>query len=253
MPSASASSRRRSIDTKKGKPPAKARRLLDGSGRVLCEYEAKRLLQAYGVPAGGEHLAETADAAAAALDAVGGPAALKLQSPDILHKTEAGAVTLGVETPEAARAAFDNLTARGRAYDADADIRGVLVEPMAAGGREMILGVHRDDAFGPMLMVGLGGIYVEVLKDVISVPAPTNEAEARDAILRLKGAPLLAGVRGEPAADVDALVDLMVRLSRFAGDFADDIAEVDLNPVLVHPQDQGVSILDALIVKRDAD
>lgn len=239
------------IDTKKGKPPAAARTLLDAGGKVLCEYEAKRLLQAYDIPAGGDHLAETADAAAAAVDAIDGPAALKLQSPDILHKTEAGAVALGVETPDAARAAFDDLTARGRAYDADADIRGVLVEPMAASGREMILGVHRDDVFGPMLMVGFGGIYVEVLKDVISVPAPTNEAEARDAILRLKGAPLLAGVRGEPAADVDALVDLMVKLSRFAGDFAEDIAEVDLNPVLVHPQGEGISVLDALVIRRD--
>lgn len=241
------------IDTTKGMPPAAARALLDGCGKVVCEYEAKRLLNVCGIPAGGERLAETAAAAAAAVEAIGGPAALKLQSPDILHKTEAGAVILGVETADAARAAFDDLVARGRAYDADADIRGVLVEPMADAGREMILGVHRDDAFGPMLMVGFGGIYVEVLKDVISIPAPTNEAEARDAILRLKAAPLLHGVRGEPPADVDALVDLMVKLSRFANDFADDIAEIDLNPVLVHPQGQGVSVLDALIVKRDAD
>jgi len=238
------------IKTTRSAPPAAARKLLDEAGRTLCEYEAKRLLNACGIPAGGECLATSADEAAAALKAIARPAALKLQSPDILHKTEAGAVMLGVATPDAARAAYDQLTARGRAYDADADIRGVLVEPMAPAGREMILGIHRDAAFGPMLMVGLGGIYVEVLKDVVSIPAPTDEAEAHDAIERLKGAPLLAGVRGEPPADIDALVDLMVRLSRFAGDFADEIAEIDLNPVLVHPQGQGVSILDALIVRR---
>ena len=238
------------ISTEPSTLSAKARCLLDASGTVLCEYEAKRLLNAYGIQAGGDRLAETADAAAKAMEAIGSPVALKLQSPDIPHKTEAGAVILGVTTPGAAREAYADLVARGRAYDGDADIRGVLVEPMAAPGAEMILGVHRDDAFGPMLMVGFGGVYVEVLKDVVSVPAPTSDTEARDAVRRLKGATLLAGVRGEPAADIDALVELMVRLSRLAGDFSEEIAEIDLNRVRVHPQGQGVSILDALIVKR---
>ena len=171
-----------------------------------------------------------------------------MQSPDILHKTEAGAVALGIETPEAAEAAYADLLDRARAYKPDADIRGVLVQPMAPKGQEIILGVHRDDAFGPIMMVGLGGVYVEVMKDVTFAPAPLSEREARRALQRLKGFGLLEGVRGQPAADIDALVDVMVKLSRFAADWSDGIREIDLNPVLVHPEGQGVSIVDALIV-----
>ena len=127
---------------------------------------------------------------------------------------------------------------------------GVLVQPMASPGREVILGVKRDATFGPMLMVGLGGVQVEVFKDVALAPLPLSESDAREMLARLKGAPLLGPFRGQPAADVDALVDLMVRLGQFASDHADTIAEIDLNPVLVHPQGQGVSVVDALIVKR---
>jgi acetyltransferase len=120
---------------------------------------------------------------------------------------------------------------------------------MAPAGQEMILGVNQDEKFGPMLMVGLGGIYVEVLKDVVFSPVPFNAEDARGLLDQLKGAALLRGVRGEAPSDVDALVELMVGLSEFAADFGDKISEIDLNPVLVHPEGQGVSIADALIVK----
>ena len=121
---------------------------------------------------------------------------------------------------------------------------------MAAKGQEVILGINRDDAFGPMLMVGLGGVHVDVMKDVAFAPVPLTEDDARALLDQLKGRKLLDGVRGEPAADVDALVRLMVDLGQFAADFAEEVQEVDLNPVLVHPEGDGVTVVDALIVKQ---
>ena len=186
-----------------------------------------------------------------AAKAIGGAVALKVQSPDILHKTEAGAVALNLASAEAVRAAYDRVLASARRHAPDARIRGVLVQPMAPPGREVILGVKRDATFGPLLMVGLGGVQVEILKDVALSPVPLGASEARDLLARLKGAPLLDAHRGTPPGDVDALVELMVRLSQFAADHADAIAEIDLNPVLVHARGKGVSVVDALIVKRD--
>jgi acetate---CoA ligase (ADP-forming) len=114
----------------------------------------------------------------------------------------------------------------------------------------MIVGIKRDATFGPMLMVGLGGVQVEVYKDVVLTPAPLSESDAREMLARLEGAPLLGAFRGQPAADIDALAELMVRLGQFAADHAEEIAEIDLNPVLVHERGQGVSVVDALIVSR---
>jgi acyl-CoA synthetase (NDP forming) len=147
-------------------------------------------------------------------------------------------------------AAYDRITDSVKRHARKAKIQGVLVQPMAAPGREVILGINRDDKFGPMLMIGLGGVLVEVLGDVALAPVPLDANAARALIARLKGARLLEAFRGQPAADVDALVDIMVKLSRLAADHADTIAEIDLNPVLVHPIGQGATIVDALIVKR---
>ena len=181
---------------------------------------------------------------------IGSAVALKVQSPDILHKTEAGAVMLGLSGDGAVREGYRTVLARAKAAYPNAKIDGVLVQAMAKRGREMILGVTRDPDFGPMLMVGLGGIHVEVLKDVAFGPVPLGADDALDLIGQLKGAALLDAVRGEPAADRDALARLMVALSRFAADHADAIAEIDLNPVIVHAAGEGLTIVDALIVKR---
>jgi acetyltransferase len=219
----------------------------------LCEYQAKRVLACYGLTAPGETLVQDADGAAAAAAAIGGPVVLKVQSPDIVHKTEAGVVALGLGTETEVRASHDDLMARAFRHDPHADLHGVLVQPMAPPGREIILGVNRDAAFGPMLMVGLGGIHVEVLGDVAFSPVPLGADDARRLLDRLRGVKLLGGARGQPPADIDALVDLMVRVARLADDWRDEIAEIDLNPVLVHDRGQGLSIVDALIVKRRPD
>jgi acyl-CoA synthetase (NDP forming) len=231
---------------------AAARRLIASAGAALCEWEARPVLAAYGIGANpvGTLAASSAEAAAAA-QAVGAPVALKVQSPDILHKTEAGAVKVGLSSAAEVRAAFADVLAGALRHAPAARILGVLVQPMAPPGREVILGVKRDATFGPMLMVGLGGVAVEVLKDVALAPVPLAAGEARELLGRLKGAALLEAHRGAPPADVDALVELMVRLSRFAADHAETIAEVDLNPVLVHAKGRGVSVVDALIVKGE--
>jgi acetate---CoA ligase (ADP-forming) len=175
-----------------------------------------------------------------------------VQSPDIPHKTEAGALALGL-MPEAVPAAYHRVLANAKRHVPGAHILGVLVQPMVPPGREVILGIKRDDLWGPMLLVGLGGVLVEVLGDVALSPVPLGPQDARELLARLRGAALFEAHRGALAADVEALVDLMVRLGRFAADHADEVVEVDLNPVLVHPEGQGVSVVDALIVKRVAE
>jgi acyl-CoA synthetase (NDP forming) len=227
---------------------AAAAKALAAAGPVLCEWDARLVLSHYGIGADGiGTLAQSREAAVAAARAIGKPVALKVQSPDILHKTEAGAVALNLVTPDEVAAAHETILASARHHEPKAHIQGVLVQPMAPPGRELILGVKRDPTFGPLLLVGLGGVHVEVMKDVALAPVPLGDREARALLGRLKGAPLLEAYRGKPAADVDALVELMVRLGQFAADHADTIVEIDLNPVIVHDVGKGVSVADALI------
>lgn len=231
----------------------KVRGLFAKSDAVLCEWQARPLLAAYGIGAGSAGtLAQSAAEAEAAAKAAGRTVALKVQSAAIPHKTEAGAVALNVAAGDVA-AAYERVLASAKAYAPAATIDGVLVQPMAPSGREVILGINRDARWGPLLMVGLGGVLVEAMGDVQLTPVPLDREAALAAIGKLKGAALLGAFRGEPDADVDALADLMVRLSQFASDHAETIAEIDLNPVIVHDKGNGVSLVDALIVKRAVD
>jgi acetate---CoA ligase (ADP-forming) len=223
---------------------------LASAGPVLTEAEAKALLALYGIARPPEVLATSADAAAEAAARIGAPVALKVQSPEIMHKTEAGGIALGITGDAAVRDAYERVLASARGAYPEATIHGVLVQAMAGPGREIILGVTRDPNFGPMLMVGLGGIHVEVLRDAAFAPVPIGREQASALLAELKGVAVLDGVRGAPPADRAALVELMTTLSRFAADHADLIDEIDLNPVIVHAQGQGLSVVDALIVKR---
>jgi acetate---CoA ligase (ADP-forming) len=227
-----------------------AGRVLAAGGRVLTEVGAKAALAPYGVPRPRETLAGNADEAAKAAARIGGPVALKVQSPDITHKTEAGGIALGILGEAAVREACDRVLESAKTAYPEAVTHGVLVQAMAPPGREVILGVTRDAAFGPMLMVGLGGIHVEVLRDIAFAPVPLAKQDALDLVDRLKGTALLGAVRGAPPADREALAELIAGLSRFAADHAEVIEEIDLNPVIVHPQGQGLTVVDALIVKR---
>jgi len=222
--------------------------LLERSGRMLSEHDARRVLATYGI---GDAPPPLADGAEASAELAGdGSVVLKVQSADIPHKTDAGAIALNVQGADAVAEAFAAITDAARAFAPAAVIEGVSVQPMAADGIDVIVGIHRDEKFGPMMMIGLGGIHVEILNDVQFTPVPVAPAEARRLIGKLKAAAILDGARGRPAADLDALIDVIVRLSQFAADFRDRIDDIDLNPVRVHADGGGVSILDAFIMQR---
>ncbi len=228
----------------------KVRASLAASGDILSEWQARPLLAVYGVGNGNhERLAQSAAVAEAIARTIGGPVALKVQSPDIPHKTEAGAVALNVAADDA-RDAYERVLASTKRYAPAARIDGVLVQPMVKPGREVILGVSRDERWGPLLMLGLGGTLVEAMGDVALSPLPLARDEALALLARLKGAVVFGPWRGMPEADTGALADLMVKLGQFAVDHAEDVAEIDLNPVIVHAKGDGVSVVDALIIKR---
>jgi acyl-CoA synthetase (NDP forming) len=211
------------------------------------EAEAKRLLASAGIASAPEAACPTADAAVAAAEKFGFPVVLKILSPDILHKSEIGGVLLDVDSADAVRAGFALLLERAKAAAPAARIDGVLVAKQLKGGTECILGIHRDPVFGPMAMFGLGGIFVEILKDVVFRRCPFGPDVAEDMILSIKGAPLLQGARGRPKADIKALADMLSRLSAFAVAAGDRLQSVDLNPVFAMPEGQGAFAADAVI------
>ena len=215
--------------------------------QTLNELEAKSLLASAGIPTVQETLATSASAAASAVAGLSGPAALKLVSPDILHKSEIGGVILNVLADGAADAYYTILD-RAMRHKPDANIEGVVVTPMIDGGVETILGVKRDPAFGPVVVFGLGGVFVEVLQDVTRRITPFGVAEAHEMIREVKGYPLLEGVRGGAVADLDALAEALSRLSVFAYDNRDRVDSIDINPFIVMPKGQSAVAVDALIV-----
>lgn len=226
-------------------PPAPA----DLAG-AASEHVAKRLLAAAGVPVLPERLAPDLDAALRAAAEFGYPVAMKIASPDIAHKTEVGGVALGLAGPAALAAAHAAMLARVAAAAPGAGIEGVLISPMARKGVETIIGVLRDPTFGPVVMFGLGGILVEVLRDVTFRRAPFDEAEAMRMIAEVKGHALLAGARGAARADIPALARTLAAVSRFAAAHAERIEGIDINPFVVWAEGEGGAALDALIMPR---
>jgi len=217
----------------------------------LTEYHGRSLLEAYGIGANVGTLVGSAAEAEAAARIIGGLLAVKVQSADIPHKTEAGVVALNVR-PEDVRATHERVLENARRFSSTAQIEGVLVQAMAPAGREVIVGINRDECWGPLLMLGLGGVMVEAVRDIVLAPVPLDHEAALALIHRLKAAAVFGAYRGMPPADTAALADLIVKLSQFASDHAQEIAEVDLNPVIVHGKGDGVTVADALIVKRTA-
>jgi len=212
------------------------------------EFHAKKALAAAGITVPREEVVSSADEAVRSARATGYPVVLKIASEDIAHKTEIGGVALDLKDDDAVREAYDRLIANARQHAPAARLDGVLVAPMVRGGVELIAGVSRDPVFGPVVMVGMGGIYAEVLKDVAVQVAPVSEDEATRMIRSLRMYPLLDGVRGQAKADVAAAARTVARLSEFACRHAGDVAEIDMNPILVKPEGEGVLVLDALMV-----
>jgi acyl-CoA synthetase (NDP forming) len=221
--------------------------ILAAAGEVVAEREAKRVLAAYGVPVVEERLARNADEAAAAARALGYPVAIKAESPAILHKTEAGVVRLSIGDEDALRSAYQEVLAAAHRAARAEDIRGVLVQPMAEGA-EVIVGARIDPAVGPLVVVGSGGVLVELIHDSVAALAPVSPAEARAMIGRLRGARLLSGFRGSRSVDLDALAATVARIAELAADFAGEIEELDVNPLRCAPG--RILAVDALITKK---
>ncbi len=220
--------------------------LLEGADKVVTERRAKRVLAAYGVPVVEDRLAGSEEEAVAAAGALGYPVALKIESRAIAHKTEAGGVRLGLADDASVRAAYAGILANARRLTND--FAGVLVQPMAKPGVEVIVGARIDPVVGPVVLVGLGGVLVELMRDTTVALAPVSAEEAKRMLARLKGYRLLTGFRGSVPVDLDSLADAIARLSEFATDHAGRITEFDVNPILAHAD--GVTAVDALITLR---
>jgi acyl-CoA synthetase (NDP forming) len=217
---------------------------------AIDETEAKGVLARAGIPVMSERLVTSADGAAAAASQIGFPVAMKIVSPDIAHKTEIGGVLLDVASADDVRRGYATLRAAAAEKAPAARVTGVAVAPMASEGVETILGVVQDPVFGPVVMFGLGGVFVETLRDVTFRAAPFGREEAHRMIGEVKGSALLRGTRGRPPADIDALADALAALSRLAAARRDDFAAIDINPFLVRREGRGAVALDALIIPR---
>jgi acetyltransferase len=217
---------------------------------ALSEFDSKCLLRDAGLALPDEVLVTERDELDAAIDRVKFPLVMKIQSRDIPHKSEIGGVRVNVTTRGEAFTVYGTLLDNARKHRPDAAIQGVLVGPMAQKGVEIIVGTLQDRTFGPMIMVGLGGITTELFRDVIYRPAPVSAAEASAMLASLKAAPLLNGFRGAAKADVAALAQLISQVSVLAARYSERISEIELNPVLVHGEGQGVTIVDALVVGK---
>jgi acetyltransferase len=211
---------------------------------TVGERESREVISAYGFRLPQNVLARTMDEAVEAAKKMGFPVALKIVSPDILHKTDVGGVRLNLQDAEAVAHGFAAIDTSVRRFFPTAAIQGIAVQEMVVGGKEVILGMTRDPSFGPLLMFGLGGIYVEVLKDVAFRVAPIGPNEAEAMIREIRSFPLLRGVRGEKPSDLTAIVDALCRLSQLCADFP-EILEMDVNPLLVKPEGEGALAIDA--------
>jgi acyl-CoA synthetase (NDP forming) len=220
--------------------------------RPIGEAEAKRILAVVGIPAVEERFTTTPEEAAAAAASLGDRLALKVLSPDILHKTEAGGVLLDIPAAEA-DAAYRRLLAEVSARMPQARIEGVLISPMVSDGVETIVGVQNDPVFGPVVMFGLGGVFVEIMRDVTFRIAPFGIEEARRMLGEIKGAAVLGGARGRQPADIDALAAALSQLSQFAAAQRGYFTSIEINPLLVRPRGLGVVALDALILTHTGD
>jgi len=226
-------------------------RLAHVDGRsALTEIEAKQVFTAYGLPTTATFLAKTEDEAVALAKKIGFPVVMKIVSPEILHKSDAGGVKVNIKDEASVRDAFKTILTNAKAYKADANIHGIAIQEMAPWGTEIILGSVNDATFGPTMMFGLGGIFVEVLKDVTFRVAPVSNGQALRMLGEIRGAPILAGVRGEKPRDRQAMADTICRYSSMIVDLADEISESDANPVLVYEEGKGIKVVDARIILK---
>lgn len=217
--------------------------------KTLTEYESKAKLAEYGIPVPKQCIVTSVEQLRSEIESYAYPVVMKISSPDIMHKTEAGGVKLNIMSVEQAENAYADIMANCRAYAPNATLEGILLQEMAPSGVEMIIGINNDPMFGPMLVVGMGGVFVEVFKDAAMYPCPLCKEEAVNMLKSLKAFKLLGGYRGSEPCDIDALADVMVKVASFAAENKETIKEMDMNPVVVYPEGRGVAVLDALVVE----
>jgi acyl-CoA synthetase (NDP forming) len=222
-----------------------------GLPKVLTEHHAKALLSHYCLPDSQERLVTSGADAVESANVLGYPVALKIVSPDLPHKTEAGGVILGLQGQHSVTAAYDQILASVARYKPDARIEGILVQKMAPRGIELVIGMVNDPTFGPIMMAGLGGTMVELMGDVVHRPAPIDTAEATAMLLSLKSARLLTGFRGSATIDVAPAAELIANLSRAALAYRTQVVEMELNPVILHDDGSGLTIADALVMLKE--
>ncbi len=217
--------------------------------KALYEYEAKKLLRKYGIPTTREFLARTKDDAKRHAKKIGYPIVLKIQSPDILHKTDAGGVVVGIGDEKELEKAFDKIMENAKNYEPNARIEGILVQEMVSddGIRECIIGSKKDPQFGPVIMFGLGGIFVEVFKDVSFRIIPIERKDAKEMISEIKSYKILKGVRGQKSVDFESLESSLLNVSKMVWE-NQCIEELDINPLFVSPK--GVKAVDARIIMK---
>ncbi len=234
--------------------PEEARRAIEHAreeGRnSLTEVEAKQVFAAYGLPVARTLLARSVDEAVELAEQMGYPVVMKIISPDILHKSDSGGVKVNIQDAASVREVFRTIMANAKEYKPEANIHGIAIQEMAPWGTEVILGSVNDPTFGPTMMFGLGGIFVEVLKDVTFRVAPVSPEEARQMIAGIQCAPIMEGARGEEPRDCASVARLISCYSQMIIDLKDEIAESDANPVLVYKQGQGAKVVDARIILR---
>jgi acetate---CoA ligase (ADP-forming) len=220
-----------------------------GEDRVsIGDFESREVLKAYQLRLPESEIAENPDQAVEIATRLGFPVVLKIASPDILHKTDVGGVKVGLRNAEEVRDAFELMVYRAERYLPDANIWGCLVQQMVPqGGLEVLVGMNRDPQFGPLVTFGLGGIYVETLKDVTFRIAPFSKHEAEQMLQEIRAHALLDGVRGLPAYDKEAIVEVLLRVGQLVQDFP-EIAELDINPLMVYPQNRGAIAIDMRLV-----
>jgi len=233
---------------------AKALQIIKGAredGRdALTEIEAKQVFAAYGLPVTETYLAKSEEEAVTMAKEIGFPIVMKIVSPEILHKSDAGGVKVNIKDETSCREAYQTILENAKAYNADANIHGIAIQEMAPWGTEVILGSVNDSTFGPTMMFGLGGIFVEVLKDVTFRVAPVSKKSSLRMISEIRGAPILAGVRGESPRDREVLAETISRYANMIVDLVDEISESDANPVLVYEEGKGVKVVDARIILK---
>lgn len=221
---------------------------LKESSKALSEHATKELLELYGLPVTQEYVAKSAEEAVAIAEKMGYPLVMKIDSPDILHKTEAGGVAVNISSAQEVEAKFLEIMDSGRAYNPQAKIQGILMQEQVPPGVEVIIGLQRDPVLGTQIMFGLGGIFVEVLKDVVLKPVPLSREDAQEMLSEIKGAALLNGVRGRQAVDKAALIEILLGVSQLAVEAGDDLLSLDINPVTVLPMGKGAKILDGVLI-----